>query len=113
MMEYGDEIDNWGMAMEGSFSFVFNFILEQFGTEHMFLTLYILNLIFSIISFKLGFARKLTLIKTIIVYIMLALGVYLLTIFSIFQLPITESLILISLVLAIYRFRLYQERKNR
>ncbi|NBJ70761.1 hypothetical protein D1839_14955 [Roseburia sp. 1XD42-34] len=99
--------------MEGSFSFVFNFLLEQFGAENMFLTLYILNLIFSVISFKLGFARKLSPLKTVFVYTMLAIGVYLLTIFSIFQLPITESLIVISAVLAIYRFRLHRERKNR
>jgi hypothetical protein len=101
------------MTMDGSFSFVFDFLLEQYGTKNIFLKLYIINLIFSIISFKLGFARKLPALKTIIVYIMLFIGVYLLTIFSIMQLPITESLIVISVVLAIYRFRLHRERKTR
>src|SRR5699024_4333607 len=53
------------------------------------------------------------LLKSIIVYIMLAIGMFVVTIFSVFKLPITETLIIISAVLGIYRFRLYQERKKR
>lgn len=73
---------------------------------------YILNLIFSIIAYKLGFARELPLMKSIFVYIMLAVGVFVLTIFSLMDLPITESLIIVSLVLGIYRFRLHIRRKE-
>ncbi|WP_042223914.1 YlaH-like family protein [Oceanobacillus manasiensis] len=96
--------------MDTSFSILFDMYIEYFGTDNIYLSFYLLNLIFGAIAFKLGFARKLPLVKTIFVYIMLAVGVYILTIFSILKLPITESLIVVSLVLGIYRFRLHRER---
>ncbi|CDO02365.1 hypothetical protein BN988_00826 [Oceanobacillus picturae] len=96
--------------METSFSILFDTYIEYFGADHIYFTFYLLNLIFSAIAFKLGFARKLPLLQTIFVYIMLAVGVYVLTIFSILKLPITESLIVVSLVLGIYRYRLHRER---
>lgn len=74
---------------------------------------YVLNLIFSIIAYKLGFARELPFKKEILVYIMLMLGVFILTIFNLLGLPITESLIIISLVLGIYRYRLHLTRKRK
>lgn len=83
---------------------------EQY--ELMFWIFYVLNLIFSIIAYKLGFARELPLLKSIIVYIMLAIGVYVITIFSMFKMPMTESLVIISAVLGIYRFRLHRERSS-
>ncbi|WP_284140942.1 MULTISPECIES: YlaH-like family protein [unclassified Virgibacillus] len=98
--------------MDVNFSIIFDFILKQYGTSHIFEILYVLNLIFAAIAYKLGFARKLPLVKNIFVYVMLAIGTYIMTIFSIFKLPITESLIIISLVLAIYRFRLHNQRKQ-
>lgn len=94
-------------------SIIFNFIIDTFGTEHVFWTFYVLNLIFSIIAYKLGFARKLPMLKSIIVYILLALGVFVITIFSVFKLPMTESLIIISVVLGIYRLRLHRERESK
>src|SRR5699024_2170964 len=93
-------------------SLLFNYILDHFGTNNMYWIFYALNLIFGIIAYKLGFARKLPLLKSIIVYIMLAIGMFVVTIFSVFNLPITETLIIISVVLGIYRFRLYQESKK-
>ncbi|HLR22844.1 MAG TPA: YlaH-like family protein [Pseudogracilibacillus sp.] len=93
---------------------IFNFIVDIFGaTQTTFWVFYVLNLIFSIIAYKLGFARELPLLKSIIVYILLAFGVIIITIFSILEYPMTESLIIISLVLGIYRFRLYRDRKAR
>lgn len=99
--------------MDSNNSFIFEFVLSQHGAEHIFTIFYVLNLIFGAVAFKLGFARQLPLLKTIFVYIMLAIGTYILTIFSIFGLPITESIIIISIVLGIYRLRLYQERKRK
>jgi len=93
------------------FGIIFNFYYNNFGADGMFLFLYILNLIFSIIAFKLGFARELPLLKSVIVYILLAIGVFVITLFSLVQYPITETLIIISIVLAIYRFRLHRERQ--
>lgn len=76
--------------------------------------LYILNLILIIIAYKLGFARKLPLIKSVFVYILLALGSVIVAIFSgIGELPTVESLTVIVLVLAVYRFRLHNERKGK
>lgn len=95
------------------FGIVHSLITEYLGIDKLFITLYILNVIFGAISFKLGFARKLPLLKTIIVYILLLIGIYIITIFSVLGLPMTESLIIISVVLAIYRFRLHRERKAR
>lgn len=80
--------------------------------ELMFWVFYVLNLIFSIVAYKLGFARELPLAKSIIVYIMLAIGVYVITIFSMFKMPMTESLVIISAVLGIYRYRLHRERSS-
>lgn len=92
---------------------LFNFIVDIFGaTQTTWWIFYFLNLIFSIIAYKLGFARKLPMLKSVIVYVLLAFGVVIITIFSILEYPMTESLIIISAVLGIYRFRLYRERKE-
>ncbi len=90
--------------------------LSNIKIEHVnqanFWKYYVLNLIFSVIAYKLGFARELPFKKEIFVYIMLAVGVFILTIFNLLGLPITESLIITSLVLAIYRYRLHLTRKK-
>lgn len=83
------------------------------GTHYKFWAFFVVNAILGIISYKLGFARQLPIIKSIIVYIFLIIGVFVVTIFSIMGLPISESLFIVALVLAIYRFRLHKERKQR
>ncbi|WP_163970786.1 YlaH-like family protein [Oceanobacillus halotolerans] len=90
---------------------IHDFIVSNYGTDNIYLIFYILNIIFGIIAFKLGFARKLPIAKTVIVYILLAIGMYIITIFSIFKMPMTESLIIISVIMGIYRLRLHQQRK--
>lgn len=92
-------------------SVIFNFYVENFGTNNIFWFFYILNLILSVIAYKLGFARELPLLKSAIVYILLAIGVIIITFFSLVKYPMTETLIIISVVLGIYRFRLHKERK--
>lgn len=99
--------------MTGTFSFILDFIVANFGVENVFWIMYVINLIFSAIAYKLGFARKLSIGKNIFVYLMLAAGTYITTIFSIMMLPITESLIIIVIVLAIYRTRLHLQRKTK
>lgn len=90
---------------------VLNFLLEHYY-DYTFSILYVSNLILVFIAYKLGFARKIPLLKSIIVYILLALGTVLLALFGgIAELPITESLVIIVLVLGIYRLRLHRERK--
>lgn len=97
--------------MEGNFSLIFD-IIYDFSPENLYLIFFALNFIFAAISYKLGFARKISPLKSIFVYVMLAIGVYIISIFSILQYPITESLIVVALVMGIYRFRLYRERAN-
>ena len=89
-----------------------NNIKIEYVNQANFWKYYVLNLIFSVIAYKLGFARELPFKKEIFVYIMLAIGVFILTIFNLLGLPITESLIITSLVLAIYRYRLHLTRKK-
>ncbi|MFA1818703.1 YlaH-like family protein [Virgibacillus oceani] len=99
--------------MDTNFNLIFDFLLDNYGTSvNFFWIFYILNFIFGVIAYKLGFAKKLPLIKSVVIYILFAIGVFIITIFSILGLPITESLIIISFVLAIYRFRLHNQRKN-
>jgi len=75
-----------GETMENQFNILFQYFLNEFGTEHLFTIFYVLNLIFSIIAYKLGFARKISLLKSFFVYVLLAIGVYVITIFSVFGL---------------------------
>src|SRR5690625_2676841 len=98
--------------MDTNFNIIFQFILNNFGSDHMFWIFYFLNLFFSVIAYKLGFARKLPLLKSIFVYILFAIGVCIITIFSILRLPKTDFLMIISIALEIYRFRLYKERQK-
>ncbi len=92
---------------------VFDYVLENYGMDHTFSIFYILNLILVIIAYELGFAKKLPIVKKIFTYLLLLIGVYILTIFStVMRMPSVESLIVINLVLAIYRTRLHFQRKR-
>jgi hypothetical protein len=64
----------------------------------------------SILVYKLGFAQKLPLLKSVIIYAFLLLGSTVLTFLAIF-LPITEGLVVAALILIIYKLRLRQHKK--
>ena len=72
--------------------------------------LYLTILFLSILVFKLGFAQKLPLLKSDIIYLILVFGCSFLTFLGIF-LPITEGLVVASLILIIYKIRLYRYKK--
>jgi hypothetical protein len=72
--------------------------------------LYLTILILSIIVFKLGFAQKLPLLKSVLIYFFLILGSSFLSFLGIF-LPITEGLVVAALILIIYKIRLYRYKK--
>lgn len=99
---------------------IHQYILDNYY-DHTFMILYILNLILAIIAYKLGFAKKLPLLKSLIVYLILTVGMFIFTILFVViptvwgssPLPMTESLIVINIVLGIYRFRLHTERKKK
>lgn len=65
----------------------------------------------SIIVYKLGFAKKLPILKSFIIYLFLGLGCTVLTFLGIF-LPIAEGLVVAALILIIYKIRLYQSMKQ-
>ncbi|MBP3040605.1 YlaH-like family protein [Bacillaceae bacterium Marseille-Q3522] len=73
--------------------------------------LYLTIIVLTIIVFKLGFSRKLPLLKSIVVYTLLILGCTILTFFSIF-LPVGEGLAVAAVLLIIYKLRLRQRRKQ-
>ncbi|TFJ94522.1 YlaH-like family protein [Lentibacillus salicampi] len=99
--------------MDNSFSLVFEFMVNYRDSINVFWTFYVINLVLAAIAYKLGFAKELPVLKSVLVYIMLAFGMLILNLFSIVGYPITDSLIVICIVLAIYRFRLHLERKSK
>lgn len=72
--------------------------------------LYLTIVVLCIIVFKLGFAKKLPIAKSMIIYLFLILGCTILTFFAVF-LPIAEGLVVAALILIIYKVRLHQTKK--
>ncbi|MDV2582273.1 YlaH-like family protein [Alkalibacillus haloalkaliphilus] len=101
-------------AAEQHFSFapIEKYFLVDIGGTTGFWLLFLTIAVFAVITYKLGFAKQLPVLKSLIVYILLVIGCFLLMLFAILSLPIVEVLIIISLVLGIYRFRLHRERKE-
>lgn len=73
--------------------------------------LYLTILGLCILVYQLGFAKKLPLLKNVIIYTVMALGCTLLSFFAVF-LPMGEALVIASLVLGIYKFRLHNSKKE-
>lgn len=86
------------------------FKVQENSTLGMWL-LYLTIVVLCIIVFKLGFAKKLPIVKSVIIYIFLILGCTVLTFFAVF-LPITEGLVIAALILIIYKIRLNQHKKQ-
>ncbi|MBS4207765.1 YlaH-like family protein [Bacillus sp. FJAT-50079] len=64
----------------------------------------------AILVYKLGFAKKLPLLKSAVIYLFLCVGCLFFTFLAIF-LPIAEGLMVASLILIIYKIRLNREKK--
>ncbi|WLR43306.1 YlaH-like family protein [Bacillus carboniphilus] len=73
--------------------------------------LYFTILVLSIIVFKLGFAKRLPILKAAVIYLFLALGCTVLTFLGIF-LPVAEGLVVAALILIIYKIRLYLSKRG-
>ncbi|MCY8974366.1 YlaH-like family protein [Bacillus atrophaeus] len=82
---------------------------EQPGTGMWLLygTIFVL----AVIVFKLGFAKRLPILKSAVVYLFLALGCTVLTFLGVF-LPVAEGLVVAALILIIYKIRLHQTKKE-
>ena len=73
--------------------------------------LYITIIALSVLVYKLGFAKKLPILKSALIYLFLIVGCTVLTFLAIF-LPVTEGLIIAALILIIYKVRLRREQAN-
>ncbi|WML49392.1 YlaH-like family protein [Neobacillus sp. PS3-34] len=73
--------------------------------------LYFTIVALSIVVYKLGFAKKLPIAKSIVIYLFLFIGCTLLTFLGIF-LPVAEALVVAALILVIYKIRLHQQKKQ-
>ncbi|WP_226665912.1 YlaH-like family protein [Metabacillus litoralis] len=73
--------------------------------------LYLTIFFLSVLVYKLGFAKKLPILKSVVIYTFLAFGCTILTFLGIF-LPVAEGLVVASLILIIYKIRLHQSKKQ-
>ena len=72
--------------------------------------LYLFIVLLTFVVYKLGFERKLPIIKSLVVYAFLIFGCTILTFFAVF-LPIAEGLVVAAIILIIYRLRRWQDEK--
>ncbi|MFC0189041.1 YlaH-like family protein [Fictibacillus aquaticus] len=73
--------------------------------------LYAVIVILCVIVYKLGFAKKLPLAKSLFIYVLLLIGCFPLAILGI-GLPVAEGLIVSAVFLGAYRYRLYKSKKK-
>ncbi|GLI82932.1 MULTISPECIES: YlaH-like family protein [Rossellomorea] len=73
--------------------------------------LYLTIIGLSILVYKLGFAKKLPIAKSIVIYLFLVMGCTVLTFLGIF-LPVAEGLVIAALILIIYKVRLNNEKRK-
>lgn len=73
--------------------------------------LYVIVVALTIIVYNLGFARKLPILKSAVVYIALLFGSIFITLLAL-RLPVVESLVIAALVLGAYKYRLYKEKRE-
>lgn len=72
---------------------------------------FVLVFLMSAIVYKLGFAKKLSFGRNVIIYTFLFLGCMVLTFLALF-LPMIEGLIVAALILIIYKSRLWREKRE-
>lgn len=85
--------------------------IEGDHPQRAFLFLYATIVALSVIVYKLGFAKKLPVLKSALIYAMLIIGCFVLTIFA-EGFPVVECLIVIAIVFGGYKFRLHRSKKN-
>ncbi|RFU63411.1 YlaH-like family protein [Peribacillus glennii] len=77
------------------------------GMWYLYATVFVL----CVIVYKLGFAKKLPVLKNVIIYAVMAIGCSLLSFLAVF-LPVGEGLVIAALVLGIYKYRLHNHKKE-
>ncbi|TDQ42274.1 YlaH-like protein [Aureibacillus halotolerans] len=83
--------------------------LDQLALNLFFL--YCIIVVLSVLVYNLGFARKLPILKNVIIYVMLLIGCMPLTVMGM-GLPVAEGMFVIAIIFGVYRFRLHRGRKN-
>ena len=73
--------------------------------------LYATIFVLSVVVFKLGFAKRLPLLKTAIIYLFSGIGLHCFNFFRRF-LPVGEGLVVAALILSIYKIRLHSSKKG-
>lgn len=73
--------------------------------------LWLVIFLISVLVYKLGFAKKLKISQSIVIYLFLLIGCLFLTFLNIF-LPILEGLIIAAMILILYKIRLRSEQKR-
>ncbi|MFP5111131.1 YlaH-like family protein [Bacillaceae bacterium C204] len=96
--------------MEG-FSPSLRFFIELTDVKTAVWLQYVYIVILAAIVYKLGFAKKLPLLKNIVIYVCLLIGCFVMLIFS-YALPIAEGLAGAAVLLIIYKIRLHQTKKH-
>jgi hypothetical protein len=82
---------------------------EQF--LFVFSILYLIIVVLTVIVYNLGFAKKLPILKTVVVYFVLLIGSIFITLLAL-TLPVVESLLIAIVVLGAYKYRLNKEKKS-
>ncbi len=99
-----------GVNINDELSFFAALYKVQENSEVGMWLLYLTIIALCVVVYKLGFAKKLSLGKSAIVYLFLVLGCTILTFFAVF-LPIAEGLVIAAIILIIYKIRLNQQKK--
>ncbi|KMK77346.1 hypothetical protein AB990_05860 [Alkalihalobacillus pseudalcaliphilus] len=74
---------------------------------------FVLIVALAILVFNLGFARKLPILKMVVIYILLIIGCFVLWFLEfLFGAPMIAVLIISALILGAYRYRLYRHRQT-
>ncbi|MFJ7976259.1 YlaH-like family protein [Peribacillus sp. JNUCC 23] len=78
------------------------------GMWYLYLTIFAL----CVIVYQLGFAKKLPLLKNVVIYAIMALGCTVMSFLAVF-LPMGEALAIAVVVLGIYKYRLHNSRTEK
>ncbi|MBU9711266.1 YlaH-like family protein [Evansella tamaricis] len=82
---------------------------ENFFTA--FPIIYLIVNVLTIVVFNLGFARKLPILKLVVVYTVMFIGNLFITLLAL-TLPIVESLVVAAIVLWVYKLQLRRHKKD-
>ncbi|WP_084405700.1 YlaH-like family protein [Alteribacter aurantiacus] len=92
-------------------------IAELFGAQDptnflfAYWALFVIVNILSVLVFNLGFARKLPILKNVVIYLVMLFGNMFIT-FLAFSMPIIEALFIAAIVLGVYRFQMRKRKQE-